>query len=193
MMVKETRRGAGKLTLMGIFLIVVGAICCVSPSVAGEAVTYVLGFLLLATGILQVVQGLREERLMTKLLPVILGVLTVVAGGAILAHPLIGMTVLTLVLAMCFVCDGIWKIIVSFSFRPASGWIGLLVSGIAAIVLGGMIWSEWPESGLVTIGILIGVNLLITGIALIFLATTVRKLERAIDRQSTAPSDPAPK
>lgn len=139
MVENEIRRGAGKLMLTGIFLVVFGAICCLLPTVVGKAVAYVLGFLLLAAGILPFPPSLREERLMTKLPPIIMGVLTVVAGGAILAHPLIGIALLTLVLAMCFVRDCIWKIIVSFSFRPASGWIGFVLSGITAVVLGGMI------------------------------------------------------
>lgn len=188
--------GAGKLTLIGIVLVVVGVLCCVSPAIAGGAVTYVLGFLLLATGILQVIQGLREQSWSSKLLPVILGVLTVIAGGAILAHPLIGMAVLTLVLALSFICEGVWKMFVSFSFRPASGWIGLLFSGVIAIVLGGMIWMQWPASSLFAIGILIGVNLLMTGMAMIFLAVTVRQLRSEIDdsgagNQSAEPSDTA--
>lgn len=180
-MADKSPPGAGKLTLLGIALIVVGVICCGSPAVAGGAVTYVIGFLLLATGLLQLFQGWRETGWTSKLLPIILGALTVIAGGSLLAHPLIGMAVLTIVLAMTFVCEGAWKMFVSFSFRPASGWIGLLLSGLIAVVLGVMIWTEWPSSSLYTIGILIGVNLLMTGIALIFLATTVRQLNMALD------------
>ena len=179
-MADKTLPSAGKLTLIGIALVVVGVICCVSPAVAGGAVTYVIGFLLLATGLLQVFQGFRETGWTSKLLPIILGTLTIVAGGSILAHPWIGMAVLTIVLAISFICEGVWKIFVSFSFRPAGGWLGLLLSGIVAVVLGGMIWAQWPESTLYVIGIMIGVNLLMTGIALIVLATTVRQIGTAI-------------
>jgi uncharacterized membrane protein HdeD (DUF308 family) len=187
-MADKTLPNAGKLTLIGIALVVVGVICCVSPAVAGGAVTYVIGFLLLATGLLQVFQGLRETGWTSKLLPIILGTLTIIAGGSILAHPLIGMAVLTIVLAISFICEGLWKIFVSFSFRPAGGWVGLLLSGIVAVVLGGMIWAQWPASTLYVIGILIGVNLLMTGIALIVLAATVRQIGNAIDEASESQS-----
>ena len=187
-MVEKSLPSAGKLTVIGILMVVVGILCCVSPAVAGGTVTYVIGFLLIAMGLVQVVQGFREQGLMSKLLPVILGVLTVIAGGAIVAHPWIGMAVLTLVLAMSFICEGVWKIVASFSFRPASGWIGLLLSGVIAIVLGGMIWMQWPESTFFVIGILIGVNLLMTGFAMIFLAATVRRLRREVGNDLADPS-----
>jgi uncharacterized membrane protein HdeD (DUF308 family) len=190
-MTEKKLPGAGKLTILGVLLVVVGVLCCASPAVAGGAVTYVIGFLLLATGLLQGFQAIRGEGWSSKLLPLVLGLLTIIAGGAILAHPLIGMTVLTLVLAMSFVCEGIWKIFVSFSFRPASGWIGLLLSGVIAVVLGGMIWMEWPESSLFAIGILIGVNLLMTGVALIFLATTIGQLRRELESEA-GKGEPAP-
>jgi uncharacterized membrane protein HdeD (DUF308 family) len=179
-MADKSLPNTGKLTLLGIAMVIIGTICCVSPAVAGGAVTYVIGFLLLATGFLQLFQGWRETGWTSKLLPIVLGILTVIAGGAILAHPWIGMSVLTIVLALSFLCDGVWKIVASFSFRPASGWLGLLLSGIIALVLGGMIWTQWPESSLYAIGILIGINLLMTGIAMIFLAVTVRKLNKQI-------------
>ena len=181
--------------MIGIFLLVVGVLCCVSPAVAGGAVTYVIGFLLLATGVIQVIQGLREESWSSKLLPIILGVLTVIAGGAILAHPLIGMSVLTLVLAMSFICEGVWKVVASLSFRPAGGWVGLLLSGVIAIVLGGMIWQGWPASTLFAIGILIGVNLAMTGLSLIFLALTVQQVQQSAGEKladDTAGGDPPP-
>lgn len=164
-----------QLTVVGMALIVFGAICLAVPVVAGGAVTYVVGGLLIVAGVLQVIQGIREPALMSKLLPIILGVVMIIAGGSVLAHPLIGMAVLTLVLAAAFIVEGIWKIIASFAYRPATGWIGLLVSGVVAVVLGGVIWAQWPISGLWAIGLLVGVNLLLTGLTIVFLASTVRR------------------
>lgn len=178
-MSKKPLPGAGKLMIIGVVLVVVGILCCVSPAIAGGAVTYVIGFLLLGTGLLQMIQGFREQSWISKLLPMILGLLTVIAGGAILAHPYTGLVVLTLVLALSFLCEGVWKIVVSFSFRPAGGWVAMMLSGVIAIVIGGMIYRGWPESSLPTIGVLIGVNVLMTGIALIVLASTLRQLSKA--------------
>lgn len=174
-MAEKQLPGITHLTLVGIVLIVFGLICLAAPTIAGGAVTYVVGGLLVAAGALQLVQGIREPSLISKLLPVILGVVMIIGGSSVLARPLIGMAVLTLVLAAAFIVEGIWKIIASFSYRPAAGWIGLLLSGILAVILGAIIWVQWPISGLWAIGLLVGINLLFTGLTIVLLAVTVRR------------------
>ncbi len=83
-------------------------------------------------------------------------------------------------LAVFLVAEGVWKIIASFTFRPASGWIGMLLSGFLGLVLGGLIWAQWPVAGLLAVGILVGVDLLATGVAMIALSVTLRRLAKAV-------------
>jgi uncharacterized membrane protein HdeD (DUF308 family) len=80
-------------------------------------------------------------------------------------------------MAIFFAVEGIWKIFASFRYRPASGWLALFASGIVALVLGLIIWRQWPISGLWAIGVLVGVNLVMTGISMIAIAMTVRRLK----------------
>ena len=82
------------------------------------------------------------------------------------------MKFIALLLAIFFVMEGIWKIIASFSYRPASGWLAILASGVIALVLGLLIWNQWPVSGLWAVGILVGVDLLMTGISMVTLASS---------------------
>ena len=98
-------------------------------------------------------------------------------GLGLLGEPWVGMKFITLVLAIFFVVEGIWKIIASFSYRPASGWLLILASGVLTLFLGLLIWKQWPVSGLWAVGILVGVNLLMTGISMVALASTVRRLK----------------
>jgi uncharacterized membrane protein HdeD (DUF308 family) len=108
----------------------------------------------------------------------VLGVITAIAGLGVLGHPLFGLTFLTLLLVIFFIVEGFWKIIASFSYRPATGWWGILASGIVTLVLGVLIWRQWPVSGLWAVGVLVGVDLLMTGISLVTLASTVRHLKK---------------
>lgn len=167
---------ATSLMLMGLLSIVLGIIAIFTPAVAGQAVVMVIGGVLLVAGIVQVVSGLRSEGWSHKLPPLILGVITAAAGVGVLGHPLLGLTFLTLVLIVFFVVGGLWKIVASFSYRPARGWVAVLISGVLAIVLGILIWRQWPVSGLWAVGVLVGVDLLTTGIALVMLASTVRRM-----------------
>ncbi len=169
-----------RLLLTGVVLAVLGLVAMVSPSVAGNAVVYIIGGLLLVTGLIQLFTGWREESTTSKLTNVIQGAIVGVAGGAVLAHPFYGLAALSLVLAIFFLVAGIWKIATSFTYRPAAGWLALLASGALDFVLGWMIWRQWPMSGLWAIGILVGVDLLSTGLALIALAFTWKKVVRAV-------------
>ena len=89
-----------------------------------------------------------------------------------------GLTMLTLVLAFFFVIEGIWKIVISFSYRPAQGWIAMLISGILGFLLGFIIWRQWPISGRWAVGVLIGVDLLMTGISMVALAMTIKHVKK---------------
>ena len=71
--------------------------------------------------------------------------------------------------------EGAWKIVVSFRYKPATGWKWLLASGLLSLILGLLIWNQWPVSGMWAVGALVGVNLLGTGLALAALASTLNK------------------
>jgi membrane protein HdeD len=168
------------LWMMGILLLVFGCIAIASPAIAGTSVVIVIGAVVVASGLAQIFHGIREGSFSSKLLSMVLGVITLLAGVAVLAHPLLGLTVLTLILAIFFVVEGVWKILASFSFRPAPGWLAILGSGVIALLLGVMIWQQWPLSGFWAIGTLVGVDLVVTGISLITLASTVHRLQLAV-------------
>jgi uncharacterized membrane protein HdeD (DUF308 family) len=133
---------------------------------------------LLLAGVAQIISGLRSEGWSSKLPPLILGAIAVLAGMGLLGEPWIGMKFIALLLAIFFVVEGIWKIIASFSYRPASGWFLMLASGVVALILGLLIWRQWPVSGLWAVGILVGVDLLTTGISMVALASTVRRVRK---------------
>jgi uncharacterized membrane protein HdeD (DUF308 family) len=163
---------------MGVLLIILGIIASATPAVAGKAVVMIIGALLLIAGVVQFAQGLRAESWSDKLLPLILGAIAALSGIGLLGEPWVGMKFIALLLAIFFVLEGIWKIIASFGYRPASGWILMLASGVIALVLGLLIWRQWPLSGLWAIGVLVGVDLLMTGISMVVLASTVRRLRK---------------
>jgi len=168
------------LLFTGIGLVILGLAAVSAPAIAGEAVVYLIGGLLVLTGLLQLWTGLREETTVSKLTQVTQGALIGLAGVAVLAHPFYGLAALSLVLAFYFLFVGLWRIGTSFTYRPAAGWLALLFSGLLAIGLAWMIWVQWPVSGLWAVGILVGVDLISTGLALIILAVTLRQAARLL-------------
>jgi membrane protein HdeD len=126
---------ANWLLVTGIVLILLGIGAILAPAIAGSAVVYIIGSLLLVTGLIQFFAGWNEDSVKSKLLQLIQAAIVGIAGIAVLAHPFYGLAALSLVLAIFFVIDGVWKISLSFSYRAGSGWLALLASGVIAVLL----------------------------------------------------------
>lgn len=156
----------------GVALLLLGLTALFSPSWAGETVFYLIGALLLVTGICQFLLGWNDQTKSGQVGRMALGLITALAGLGVLIHPVFGAGALAGVLAIFFLVDGVWKIVTSFSYRPAQGWLAFLGSGVLSLVLAWMLWKQWPFSGNWAIGILVGINLLSTGISLISVALT---------------------
>jgi uncharacterized membrane protein HdeD (DUF308 family) len=172
---QEARSAIDRLNWLGIILIALGVAAVLTPAVAGSAVVIVIGFILLIAGIMTVARGVKAEAGVEKAMGLILGIITALAGITVIGHPLFGLAFLTLLLVGYFVAEGVWKIVVSFRYKPASGWKWLLASGVLSLLLGLLIWSQWPVSGMWAVGVLVGVNLFGTGLALVTLASTLNK------------------
>lgn len=153
--------------MTGIILCVLGVISLITPAVAGTAVVLVIGSLLMFGGFLYLFQTSQAGDTSGKMMHIILGILMILGGFGIISHPLFGLSFLTLMMAMFFLFEGTWKVLMSFSLKPAAGWGQVLFSGIISLLLGGLIWAEWPLSGLWAVGTLLGVDLLLTGFFLI--------------------------
>jgi len=171
----EERSAIDRLNWLGIVLIALGVAAVLTPAVVGGAVVIVIGLILLVAGIVPIVRGLKAEAGTERAMGLVLGIITALAGVAVISHPLLGLAFLTLLLVGYFVAEGVWKIVVSFRHRPAAGWKGLLASGALSLILGLLIWSQWPVSGMWAVGVLVGLNLLGTGLSLVTLASGLNR------------------
>lgn len=167
----------GVLAAMGLFAIL-------APGWAGRLVIYLVGALLLLTGGLQLLAGDQDESNSTRISRLVCGAIAALAGLVILVHPLYGAAAIGLVLTAFFLLNGIGKIVSAFTYRPAQGWWLLLLSGVLALVLAWMIWSQWPLSGEWAVGILVGIEMLSTGVALIAIGLTLRAAVDALRQRA---------
>ncbi len=78
-------------------------------------------------------------------------------------------------MAILFLVEGLVKIIASVQNRNMPNWGWMCFSGILALIIGGLIWSEWPSSAIWAIGLLVGINILFRGWSLVMLASAVRE------------------
>jgi len=159
---------------MAVVFIVLGMISIVEPGVAGLAVTFLVGWLLIFGGVTHVFAALSGGGAGRVIWQVVLGIIYVVGGFYFLTHPLLGLGTLTLLLAAILFAEAVLEIIAYFQTRSevASGWV--LVNGLITLLLGGLIWRHWPSSSVWAIGTLVGVNLLMTGFSRLMLGSAAR-------------------
>ena len=175
------KKGGGFFLFIGFLVLLLGVFAMSSPMVAGIAITVLIGVLLVLSGIFQVLHGFRVFGSGAKILTILVGVLTVVVGVYVLLQPLSALAGLTLILAIYFVADGILTGVAAFQARPTQGWGWLLFSGIITLLLGLIIWRQWPLSGVWAIGILIGVRILMNGMTMIFMGSAARVIGKGLE------------
>ena len=179
--IDEAKKNSGFLIFLGILTVIFGVVAIGSPLITGVAVSVFVGFLLLASGVAQIVHALKSKQWGTGFWGTVIGLLSVVAGLLMIFRPMVGLVTMTILLAIYFLVDGISEIIAAFKIKPDQGWGWLLFNGIVAVLLGIMIWRQWPVSGAWAIGILVGIHILITGWSMIILGTGARRVAGAIE------------
>ncbi|HYZ25291.1 MAG TPA: HdeD family acid-resistance protein [Geminicoccaceae bacterium] len=176
-------RNWGWLLALGILMIILGVLAIGAPAVATIAVQFALGWILVVGGIAEGIHAFMAQGWRGFLFELLSAVLYLVVGILLLVNPVGGALALTVVLAVFLIVEGIFKIVMALRVRDHSGWGWLLASGILSLILGVLIWAEWPYSGLWVIGLLVGIQLLFTGWALVMLALAARA-----HRQATVPA-----
>jgi len=159
--------GARTILTLGIVLVILGILSLLAPWFSGLVVQAVVGFFMIGAGIAWTVFSFHAHSWDSGLWEGLVGILSVISGVIMLAHPLISMTVLTLVLAAYFISAGILRTVFAFRYKPLPGWESVLISGVMSILLGLLISYQWPFSGLWAIGTLVGIDLLFGGFSLI--------------------------
>ncbi len=172
---------------LGIVLIVLGTIAlsysCLVTLTAAAMIFY--GVLLLVGGVLEIVHSFWRKQWGGFFLDLISGVLYVAVGFLMVSKPVTAGVALTLLIAMFLIFAGLFRIITALTVQ-FQNWIWLLLSGVASLLLGIFIWSEWPGSGFFFIGLFIAIELILNGWSLVMLALMARNIP-----QNQSPSEPA--
>jgi uncharacterized membrane protein HdeD (DUF308 family) len=160
----------------GIVLVVLGLLAIVVPPVATIAVEVLIGWLLLLSGIVGLIATFRTRGSPGFGWSLLSAVVGIAAGIILLAWPLSGALTLTLILTVFLLIEGVTSIFYALDHRrELSGrWGMMLVSGIVDLVLAGIIFAGLPGTAVWAIGLLIGINLLFGGSALIAMALHAR-------------------
>lgn len=160
----------------GVVLIILGIAAIVVPPIATLAVEVLVGWILLISGIAGLLTTLRMRRTPGFWWSLCSALAALIAGAVLLAWPLSGTVSLTLILTVFLALEGIASIMLSLSHRHgfAARWMMLLVSGLVDLILAGIIFSGLPATAAWAIGLLVGINLVFGGSALVSMALHAR-------------------
>lgn len=152
------------LKLAAFIAIALGVLALFSPLIAGLVVTLVLGANFLVTGVLEAFAAFKAERWSGTIGLMLLAVISIVAGLVIFAHPLLGLTTLTLFAIIALFVAGIAKLFWAFKVNDGRGF--LILSGVLSILIAAMLYTNFPFSAAWALGVLVGVNLIVEGATL---------------------------
>lgn len=148
--------------ILGIALVVMGMMAIGSAFVATLATVTVLGVLLLAAGIVQVVSSFWSPRWGGLFVHLLIGLLYAVTGFLVLECPVSAAAALTMLMAAFFIVGGLFRIAGALMVR-FHGWAWDLLNGAITLLLGVIIWRNFPEATFWVIGVFVGVEMIFAG------------------------------
>lgn len=162
--------------LEGIVLFTLGLAAVVIPPVATIAVEVIVGWLLLISGIVGLIATFTMRRAPGFWWSLLSALVAITAGVLLLRWPLSGTVSLTVILTVFLFAEGIISILFSLDHRRdfSGRWSMMLLSGFVDIVLAGIIFAGLPGTAAWAIGLLLGLNLIVGGSALISMALHAR-------------------
>jgi uncharacterized membrane protein HdeD (DUF308 family) len=155
--------------VLGVVLLLLGVLAIIFPFATTIAAKVALGWLFLIGGVVQIIQSFSTQKWSGFILNLIIGVLYLLAGAWLAFFPLTGIITLTIFLAALFIVNGVLEIGMGFRLRDRSGWFWMLLSGIIGVILGVWLFIGLPETATWAIGLVVGINLVTSGLAYILL------------------------
>jgi uncharacterized membrane protein HdeD (DUF308 family) len=166
----------GLFLFEGIMLVILGAAAIILPEVATLAFTLVIGWIFLISGGVGLVTTFWMRNAPGFWWALLSAVIGIAAGVLLIRWPISGTVSLTLVLIAFFVVEGIATIMYAVEHRSqlSSRWGWMLASGVVDLILAGIIFAGLPGTAAWALGLLVGINMLFGGTAMIGMALAAR-------------------
>jgi len=151
-----------------------------SPFVAAVAVNVLVAWLVVLAGVVHLIVAFHTREAGSMIWRLLVGLAYLCFGVYLIARPAVGVASLTLVLASLFLVEGIFNIILYFRIRSILRATWILLDGIVTLLLGAMIYMQWPSSSAWAIGTLVGVSLIFSGVTRVMMSLAVRSAASAL-------------
>jgi uncharacterized membrane protein HdeD (DUF308 family) len=167
----------GWLLTLGIMMVLLGAAAIWFDVFTTFVTVSLLGVFLSVGGLVVLVHAVWTRHWNGFLPHLLLGILYLVLGILILKNPFISALSLTILLASFFIVSGLFRSIAAMMLH-FEHWGWAEASGIITLLLGILIWMQWPMSGLFILGLFVGLDLLMVGWSFVVLALGARNVNK---------------
>jgi uncharacterized membrane protein HdeD (DUF308 family) len=167
---------AGWSGLWSGLMMAAGILAIAVPWVAGVAVTAIVGWLLIVSGILHVAFAWRGAHGAAVAWEALLGALYGFTGLAVILNPIAGLASLTLVLSAYLFFEGVLELVLFFLLRSVTGAGWFVVDGLVTLALAALIAITWPSSAVWVVGTMAGISMLFSGFTRLMLGRATRPL-----------------
>jgi len=152
---------------VGALLVLLGGASLAWPLIPSLAITFFIGGLLLAGGVMQLLAAFGTYTWKGFWLTLLCGTLSVVSGTVMLAVPGLGIEALVVFLGILILFEAAAKLMAAFSVPRDYPWGWILVDGLVTAVLGAILFTATPERAPVYLAVIVGINLLTSGLMLL--------------------------
>jgi uncharacterized membrane protein HdeD (DUF308 family) len=166
--------------VLGVALILLGMLAIGHSAMATEMIVKVIGLVLILSGVVQVVVSFSSPKWSGLLVQLLFGILYITVGLMLRSQPDSAAEMITLLMAAFFIVGGMFRIVLALDLKFRN-WGWALFQGLVTLLLGMMVWSNWPDSGAYIIGIFVGVEILVSGWVWVMMAISVRAIGNALD------------
>ncbi|WP_415184513.1 HdeD family acid-resistance protein [Phaeovulum sp.] len=165
-----------RLTHIGIVFAAIGLLAILLPGWATLAGEILIAWMLLLWGVVGLWFAWEMRPAKEWFYGAILFGLTLLLGLVFLLFPGVGIATLTIVMIIVFLMEGIVSILLGLRISGhLRSWGWMVFSGICSLIVGAIILFGWPETAVWTLGLLLGVNFLSSGLSLIMLGKNVKE------------------
>lgn len=161
--------------LQGLLMLLAGVLALIYPLIASVAIVMLLAWVLIVSGVVQGIGLIGARHVPHFWLQLISVVLSLLVGVLLLRNPGAGLVLFSALLIVYFMIEGFAKVIFSLTIRPLANWGWVLASGLVSILLGVYLWANLAVISSWVLGLLLGIQLILEGAAISYLAWQVRR------------------
>ena len=165
------------MMFQGVVMIILGVLAVAAPVIATIAIDIYVGWLFLFSGVIGLIALFSSHHIPAFLWSLITAALSIALGILLIWKPLEGALSLTFVLTAFFLVEGVFQIATSLVYRDSlpGTWGWMLASGVSDLLLVAIIVLGWPATGVWVLGLLVGINLFMSGWAIVMMAFAGRQ------------------